>query len=494
MGSKERRDGPINYDEYDSVSPSDEIGTAPDLESLVKRSSRTRSTSTVSSTWHRDRRRLSWQRTVYLLLLLLILSAAALAVTAHRRQSRSRGPPHYPLKAVPPSLQLAGYDTGTWTPPAKIWNQTDLVRVWGGGPDAATNSDTGKYRAIGVSSWDWTPSNGLGLRAWDPVDFVMRCMNSARGFLLVGGQPRLRISRHRTNIDRIRSMITDSVTVQQSEALEWQMHLGSRHEVAPATYWFYFTDTTQGERVWMIHNNTIFRDYLKEWLPHVPPSRFDEPFFRIRRHDVLMDPPELVELAQDIGLNVKIHERSLLQKWEQYLPVGDNEVWEGQESSILLLNTGAHWTAPDFDIPHEHDLERLSRAVASKLFERLVRMPRWSILYRTTSPGHPNCDRASTPVYPALPFMNALGEAASWNWHSFGRLSDIWADALNQVAPDGHAVDTGDAASRGRVLLLNVTDMTGQRPDAHRGNTDCLHVSWTRLCGAVARTDDLSGL
>jgi hypothetical protein len=83
---------------------------------------------------------------------------------------------------------LRGFDTGTWTPPAKTWDLAELHRVWGGGPDAATNADTGKYRAVGVSSWTWTPSNGHDLRTWDPVDFVMRCMNSARGFVLVGGE------------------------------------------------------------------------------------------------------------------------------------------------------------------------------------------------------------------------------------------------------------------------------------------------------------------
>lgn len=255
------------------------------------------------------------------------------------------------------------------------------------------------------------------------------------------------------------------------------MHLGSRHEVAPASYWFYFTDTSEGERVWMIHNNTIFRNYLKEWLPHVPSSRFDEPFFRIRRHDVLMESTELIQVARDIGLQIRIHERSLLQKWEQYLPIEADEVWPGQEPSILLLNTGAHWTAPDFAVAHESDLEKLSRAVATQLFGRIVQMPRWSIFYRSTSPGHPDCDRASTPVYPALPFINMPGEAASWNWHSFGRLNDIWVEELDRAAPDSWATETGDERSRGRVMAINVTDMTGQRPDAHRGNTDCLHVS-----------------
>lgn len=105
---------------------------------------------------------------------------------------------------------------------------------------------------------------------------------------------------------------------------------------------------------------------------------------------------------------------------------------------------------------------------------RLLDTPRLDIVYRATSPGHPNCEKAYTPVYPALPYTDHPAHVASrdtdWGWSTFADVNDMWRRVLDEEAADGKTRD-----GSGQVVYLDVGEMSGQRPDAHKGNGDCLH-------------------
>jgi hypothetical protein len=105
-------------------------------------------------------------------------------------------------------------------------------------------------------------------------------------------------------------------------------------------------------------------------------------------------------------------------------------------------------------------------------------VPSLDLVYRSTPPAHPDCGKATTPLYPALPFVEFY-KHPDWSWGTFGDLNHVWADELDAVAPEGVS-KTG-----ARVSFLNVTEMGGQRPDAHMANGDCLHVSFSELSSAL---------
>ena len=80
--------------------------------------------------------------------------------------------------------------------------------------------------------------------------------------------------------------------------------------------------------------------------------------------------------------------------------------------------------------------------------------------------GHYECAAAVAPVVPAMPTdVNQPSEQEAWKlargWSSFGSYDGAWAQALDRIAPKGRA------PAGGRVAFLNVTEMSGQRVDAH---------------------------
>lgn len=260
------------------------------------------------------------------------------------------------------------------------------------------------------------------------------------------------------------------------------LRLGSRHEVSPASNWLNSSLTNEFGIVQLTQDST-FRAYLREWLPHVPSERYDEPLIRFYRHDFLLDNQELLDLGHEIGLPpFSISHWLVRQSWVHGLPDSNAQGWKGEQSSIILVNTGAHWTRGEFDGLQQADIYKLAHGVANKLLKKLLAIPKLSVLYRSTTPGHFRCNEATTPVYPALPF-NAHEQNGQWGWDTFGHVNDIWAQEMDRLAPSGWSSAPGATGSaRGQVTFLNVTDMTGQRPDAHIHEKDCLHVRRIDRC------------
>lgn len=122
--------------------------------------------------------RLSTYRLVIILASLVVLVSLASAMQRTRALAAA---------TRTPSKQLAGYDRGRWRPPNKVFTSQDVQTSWGMGPEAGHNANEGQFRPNAASSWVWEPVNGRKLRTFDPIDFLMRCLNSRAGLLIVGG-------------------------------------------------------------------------------------------------------------------------------------------------------------------------------------------------------------------------------------------------------------------------------------------------------------------
>ena len=113
---------------------------------------------------------------------------------------------------------------------------------------------------------------------------------------------------------------------------------------------------------------------------------------------------------------------------------------------------------------------------------RLMRVPKLDLIYRSMTIGHFACLKAGAPIFPAMPHeLNQPAAEESWKsafgWSSFPYYDKTWSTALDKAAP------TGRTHAGGRVVYLNVTEVTGQRIDAH----DMCVRAWALLIRAAAR-------
>ena len=81
------------------------------------------------------------------------------------------------------------------------------------------------------------------------------------------------------------------------------------------------------------------------------------------------------------------------------------------------------------------------------------------VMYRTSVPGHANCDKHTKPL---ASFGDYHGFATEYQW------MDI--DGFNQYTKQKFS-----GITTGAWLLLDVYPMTILRPDGHKSQTDCLH-------------------
>lgn len=288
------------------------------------------------------------------------------------------------------------------------------------------------------------------------------------------------------------------MTLQSVEALKSLLNLASLSNGyrGKSRSWHQKATGSPPHQALFASNATL--DLLRRALPNVPAERFDQPFAHILRHDILLHPEELRAIAVVEGLGDAIKFEGWLQNktWESVLP-SKEKGWEGEENSVLFFNTGAHWSLACLGLDAS-GLAKLGRAAVSDfptlsialtdlpapkqartLLSRLSVIPSLDLVYRSTTPAHPDCEKATTPLYPALPFIEFY-KHPDWSWGSFGDLNHVWAEELDAAAPEGKS------RSGASVAFLNVTEMAGQRPDAHMANGDCLHVS-LRTFGCVGR-------
>ena len=125
-----------------------------------------------------------------------------------------------------------------------------------------------------------------------------------------------------------------------------------------------------------------------------------------------------------------------------------------------------------------------------------MRIPKLDVVYRSMTVPHFECWKASVPTVPAQfhDFAEEAGLSWSYGWASFPLFDRAWAEALDRVAPRGRT------HFGGQVVFMNITEMTGQRIDAHLlgpNLDDCLHSSppfvpgtWLRMFYHIVTKSD----
>ncbi|KAK4047451.1 hypothetical protein OIO90_006197 [Microbotryomycetes sp. JL221] len=382
-----------------------------------------------------------------------------------------------------PSRRFASLSRGNWTLPSTLMSIDDIVKVYGMRPQGA-DIKRGPHRARQVASFTWQPEQAV--RDWDTIKFVKRAFNSPKGFVLVG----------------------DSVTMQSFEALGG---MGGLLRVASAetvtlntTSYQWLTSrriTEDGDFGLFVKNGTKMQRYLMDSLPNVPRARFDQPFVRAIRSDLLLMPDEVEQVVskpieQKLKVKPSVAESVNALPWQQ-LVFGHKqefalESWRDVQNSILLVNTGAHWNPICTGMNSSQDVQTLGKLVASDVLQHILSLERVNLIWRTTSMAHPDCDTAILPTSQTLPFkdhpdhMTDAPNRDDWSWSTFGTMSGIWTSSIDALAPRG-TIDNGN-----KVAVLDIAELTSKRPDAHASAKDCLHwalpsvpATWIKLANHI---------
>ncbi|KAM0790467.1 hypothetical protein ACM66B_003343 [Microbotryomycetes sp. NB124-2] len=389
-----------------------------------------------------------------------------------------------------PSKRFQHLTAGDWVPPSRPWTVDDAVKEWGMRPQGLEPAK-GRFRSLQVASFKWKPRSTaqkpVELRDWDAYEFVKRAFNSRHGFVLLG----------------------DSVTQQSYEALGGQgglLRLASPTlELNTTSYdWLASRKVSDidGDYGLFIKNNTGMKRFLMQQLPHVPVERFDDrPFVRSIRSDLLLMPEQIEQLAQDVfvdseRLKPKVGTSVTALPWHEILfgesSSANDQTWQGQQNSVFLINTGAHWNPICTGLKSSSFNLAMGRAVARETLDTLLSQPEIDLIYRTTSMAHPGCDTAILPTSERLPFVDhpdhptGSPSGDDWHWSTFGSMNQVWMDEIDKLAPKGR-LENGN-----RVAVLDVIELTSKRPDAHTSSKDCLHwalpsvpATWIKLANRI---------
>ncbi|KIJ92261.1 hypothetical protein K443DRAFT_440431 [Laccaria amethystina LaAM-08-1] len=233
----------------------------------------------------------------------------------------------------------------------------------------------------------------------------------------------------------------------------------------------------------------------------VPESRLLRPIITMVEDHMLIHEQDIRAITEQLGASPDYywyHDFKRVEGWETFLEdaARPREGEEGTvtEDTVLVMNGGAHWSRHELSMlpDGESDEEEQSRVVATYkqminlIMSRLSPIPQLSVIYRATSPGHPNCNLLTVP-YRSLQAAQ-LGERnlverlistmpdeqwrtfrKRWDWDLFAVHNALWE---REIASREEGMGGGGV----KWIFMDVWDQALQRPDAHtEPGTDCLH-------------------
>ena len=116
---------------------------------------------------------------------------------------------------------------------------------------------------------------------------------------------------------------------------------------------------------------TAFFDRIRAAMPSVPLERLEQPFVTFVRNELLLDWPEIDVKLREMGKDNWQPERGWWlynASYAELLPKGFSRKWPGERNSIVVLNTGAHWSADRFQMQPVVDQSK-----AERLYVHMVR-------------------------------------------------------------------------------------------------------------------------
>lgn len=230
-----------------------------------------------------------------------------------------------------------------------------------------------------------------------------------------------------------------------------------------------------------------------KWFPTVSDARLAQPVLTFMRADFLLHDEEVKQLMLPPSQRSakKRKRQTHPERWREWatrwLGEPGTKLQPLKQRSIVIINTGAHWTAHGAmgGGDRSEEVERLFRAYEGVAEEVVAFFRPWAwkvhLIYRTTSPGHPACTERLPTRLPSLPSpLSAKEEPWSlYGWELFPRLDAVWKRKVEELE-----AEVGLGRSRGRIRdgwkvdLMDVREQALARGDAHSGpfKGDCLHV------------------
>ncbi|SCV68111.1 BQ2448_232 [Microbotryum intermedium] len=383
-------------------------------------------------------------------------------------------------RAFVPSKRFHRLGAGQWSPLPLPFSHSDAQEEYGSSAFDPAFPNRVEEIGLSVAGWRWLPNlrSSKGMREWNAYLFVKRLLNSEHGLIIVGDEASQQM------MTALGGLVDPKDAQTHHSKIDW----GGLLRVARGGY--YVDPRTKGApfRYTSIPNEsaeiTIWRSTwlkrLRRDLPHVPDSRFEAPVVRFFRHDTLVNTTRITELAKAMRLSpVFLKEgtsRRLRQSnWRSILqPLSTDPTWRGQQNSVLLFNSGSHWKSDEFGL-NAQDLIDVSQAMIRDLLFELIELPRFDIIGRSTPLTAPGCAYHVAPLDSAPPIAND-SDISSRVWQPLDLQNSWWAAEMDAIARKGRTKDNS-----GSVVYMNVTEMSGQRPDARvvgsSDRPDCLH--WT---------------
>lgn len=391
--------------------------------------------------------------------------------------------------------------TGRWEPRQPPFRSMDEFRVayanrqdhvWKGcraPPDPSKNSsDQGKVdedRLMKVMNWTWTPYIGK-MKEWNAENFVIRLLKSPGGLILIG----------------------DSITQQHHHALGYLLGQSD------------FRFDIDSPELPMYNHKNVHHAVLKPDDPksrlvmeraNIPASRMKRPLFTMLEEHMLIDERDIRGITERLGASPSYHwyhDFQRVDKWEEFV-ANASRPREGEEDivtedTILLMNAGAHWSRHELAMLPPQKTDKAEQARVKETYKQMVKLvtsrispiSRLAVFYRSTSPGHPVCEKKSAPyanppdAYFAeqhtVPRLKKLVDTADlkqqrarWDWDLFVPHNEIWRSTVARLMRERNwwkrsGADAGKLGAR--WVYMDLWEQALQRPDAHSDPAvDCLH-------------------
>ncbi|KAF5332207.1 hypothetical protein D9611_008173 [Ephemerocybe angulata] len=346
-------------------------------------------------------------------------------------------------------------------------------------------------RLVDIMNWVWQPDHGE-LLPWDPLDFVVRLLKTPGGIVFMG----------------------DSLSQGHEHAF------GSYLQEGGIVFQMKETDSSIRSHI-LEKGHPVTLELQRR--AGVPDSRMDHPIFSVVEEHILIHQEDLRYITELNGAN---------KGWEWHLDsLKRADDWEGffrrltksrpgEETSvtsdtIIVLNTGAHWSRGTmYMLPEVGSLEKEREALTNVytamvkiMIRKMSQYPRLTVFYRATNAGHPSCHRYNKPSKDAAEahreaarYLELSDASASnevdrkvrrrWDWDYLNVLSQVWKTEIEHQEWLRRTMKLRNQSGGVgmRWLYVDVYEMSLQRPDAHAvPGKDCLHwclpavySEWTR--------------
>jgi hypothetical protein len=343
----------------------------------------------------------------------------------------------------------------------------------------------GEQRSVEISAWKWVPEIGREkVKGWNAFEFVVRMLKSPGGLILVG----------------------DSITRQHYHSIMRLLaYAGIVYDSDPAHLPLYDHKNVNQHTLSLQAPSTE----TLITLAGVPRSRLLRPIVTYLEDHLLIGQADIREITYKFGAEEGYHwwyDYQRVEDWEKFVQEASRprygEAESVTEDTVVLLNTGPHWSRNDINmLPRNKLPEEQARlrgcytGMVDKVASRLDAISQLTVVYRATSPGHPGCRNRREPYYDIhsarLHESNVrqrlLDDAETeksrdgrlvWDWDLFPDHNDAWRRKiryLNRMRQKQAFARQGTTKAGAIWIYLDIWDMSLQRPDAHNEPTDCLH-------------------